>query len=211
MATTVAPAVLGTAHPRLEGHEKVAGRALYAYEHEVEGVAYAWIVQATVAKGAITTVDGAEARRLPGVLAILSHENAPDLGEVQDGELAVLQSPAVAYRGQIVAVTVAETLEAAREAAGLVRIEYAAEDHDVELRADHPKLYTPEKVNPNFPSVTDEGDVDAALAQAAVVVDATYTTPAEHNNPLEPHATLAVWSGGDPTPYDPTPGAPPPP
>jgi xanthine dehydrogenase YagR molybdenum-binding subunit len=208
MATTAAPGVLGAAHTRVEGREKVMGQALYAYEYEVEGTAYAWIVQARVAKGTVSAVDGSDARRLPGVLAVLSHENAPDLGEVDDAELAVLQSPAVSYRGQIVALAIAETLEAAREAAALVRIEYAAEDHDVELRSDHPKLYTPEKVNPNFPSETDEGDVDAALEQAAVVVDETYTTPAEHNNPMEPHATLAVWSGGDLTLYDSTQGAP---
>jgi xanthine dehydrogenase YagR molybdenum-binding subunit len=208
MATTVAPGVLGVAHPRVEGREKVEGTAVYAYEHDIEGVVYAWIVQSTVAKGTISAVDGAEARRLPGVLAVISHENAPDLGEVQDGELAVFQSPNVAYRGQIVAVTVAETLEAAREAAGVVRVEYAAEAHDVALSVDHPKLYTPEKVNPNFPSETSEGDVDGALASAAVVVDETYSTPAEHNNPMEPHATLAVWSGGDLTLYDSTQGAP---
>ncbi len=208
MATTVAPGVLGVAHPRVEGREKVEGKALYAYEHDIDGVVYAWIVQSTVAKGTISAVDGAEARRLPGVLAVISHENAPDLGEVQDGELAVFQSPNVAYRGQIVALTVAETLEAAREAAGVVRVEYAAEAHDVALSVDHPKLYTPEKVNPNFPSETSEGDVDGALAAAPVVVDETYSTPAEHNNPMEPHATLAVWSGGDLTLYDSTQGAP---
>jgi xanthine dehydrogenase YagR molybdenum-binding subunit len=208
MATTVAPSVLGVAHTRVEGREKVEGRALYAYEHEVEGVAYAWIVQSTIAKGTIAAVDGAEARRQDGVLAILSNENALDLGQVDDGELAVLQSPNVSYRGQIVAVAIAETLEAAREAAGLVRIEYAAEEHDVALSIDHPKLYTPEKVNPNFPSETSEGDVDAALAAAAVTLDATYSTPAEHNNPMEPHASIAVWSGGDLTIYDSTQGAP---
>ncbi|MEA2384515.1 MAG: xanthine dehydrogenase YagR molybdenum-binding subunit [Solirubrobacteraceae bacterium] len=208
MATTVAPGVLGAAHTRVEGREKVMGEAKYAYEYEVEGVVYAWIVQSTIAKGTITAVDGSEARRLDGVLAVLSHENAPDLGEVDDGELAVFQSPKVSYRGQIVAVAIAETLEAAREAAGLVRIEYAAEAHDVQLSTDHPKLYTPEKVNPNFPSETSEGDVDAALAAAAVTVDETYSTPAEHNNPMEPHATLALWSGGDLTLYDSTQGAP---
>src|SRR4051812_32385712 len=208
MATTVAPGVLGVAHTRVEGREKVEGRALYAYEHDVDGVVYAWIVQATVAKGTITGIDGEEARRLPGVLAVISHENAPDLGEVDDAELAVFQSPNVAYRGQIVALCVAETLEAAREAAGMVRVEYAAEAHDVQLSVDHPKLYTPEKVNPNFPSETSEGDVDGALGSAAVVVDETYSTPAEHNNPMEPHATLAVWSGGDLTLYDSTQGAP---
>jgi xanthine dehydrogenase YagR molybdenum-binding subunit len=208
MATTVAPGVLGAARTRVEGREKVMGEAKYAYEYEVEGAVYAWIVQATIAKGTITALDGSEARRLDGVLAVLSHENAPDLGEVDDGELAVFQSPRVSYRGQIVAVAIAETLEAAREAAGVVRIEYAAEEHDVELSADHPKLYTPEKVNPNFPSETSEGDVDGALAGAAVVVDETYSTPAEHNNPMEPHATLALWSGGDLTLYDSTQGAP---
>jgi xanthine dehydrogenase YagR molybdenum-binding subunit len=206
--TTLAPGALGVAHTRVEGREKVMGQAVYAYEHDIEGTAYAWIVQAAVGRGDVRAVDGAEARRLPGVLDVLWHGNAPRLGDVEDGELAVLQSPRVAYRGQIVAVAVAETLEAAREAAALVRVEYAAEPHDVELRADHPKLYTPEKVNPNFPSVTDEGDVDAALAAAPVIVDETYTTPAEHNNPMEPHATLAVWSGGDLTLYDSTQGAP---
>jgi xanthine dehydrogenase YagR molybdenum-binding subunit len=208
MATTATPTTLGAAVTRVEGREKVTGEARYAYEHEVEGVVYAWIVQATIARGAVRAIDADRARALEGVLAVLSHENAPDLGEVEERELAVLQSPRVAYRGQIVALAIAETLEAAREAAALVRIDYDAEQHDVELTAGHPKLYTPEKVNPNFPSETDEGDVDAAFAGAAVVVDETYTTPAEHNNPLEPHATLAVWSGGDLTLYDSTQGAP---
>src|SRR4029079_16320427 len=151
-----------------------------AYEHDVEGAVYAWIVQATIGHGAVRAVDGSEARRRPGVLAVLSHENAPALGEPAERELAVLQSPRVHYRGQIVAIAVAETLEAAREAAALVRVDYAPEGHDVALTCEHPKLYTPEKVNPNFPSETAEGDVDAALARAAIVVDETYTTPAEH-------------------------------
>src|SRR6185312_17373271 len=118
MATTVAPGVLGVAHPRVEGREKVTGHAVYAYEHDVEGVVYAWIVQATIARGAVGAVDGSEARRRPGVLAVLSHENAPKLGDPAERELAVLQSPRVHYRGQIVAIAVAETPEAAREAAG---------------------------------------------------------------------------------------------
>ncbi|MEY2534697.1 MAG: xanthine dehydrogenase YagR molybdenum-binding subunit, partial [bacterium] len=145
---------------------------------------------------------------VPGVLAVISHENAPRLEPVPDGELAVLQSRDVAYRGQVVAVAIAETLEAAREAAALVVVEYGADPHDVLLRRDHPKLYRPEKVNPNFPTDTEQGDADAGLGSAAVVSDRTYTTPAFHNNPMEPHATLAVWAGGDLTLYDSTQGAP---
>ena len=208
MAATIAPGVLGAEQTRIEGREKVTGRAVYAYEYEVEGTVYAWLVQATIARGTVRAVDGSEARRRDGVLAVISHENAPKLGEPDERELRVLQSPRVHYRGQIVAIAVAETLEGAREAADLVRVDYDAEAHDVALRDDHPKLYTPEKVNPNFPSETVEGDVEAALAGSSLLVDETYTTPAEHNNPMEPHASLAVWSGGDLTLYDSTQGAP---
>ena len=91
-------------------------------------------------------------------------ENAPALGDAGDAELALFQSRAVAYRGQIVAAVVAESLETAREAAGLVRVDYDERPHDVILRADHPELYTPEKVNPAFPIETGQGDPDAALA-----------------------------------------------
>jgi xanthine dehydrogenase YagR molybdenum-binding subunit len=207
MAGTLTHAV-GASLTRIEGREKVTGQAEYAYEYRVEGVAYGWIVQSEVAKGEVLAVDPSRALAVPGVLAVISHENAPRLEPVPDGELAVLQSRDVAYRGQVVAVAIAETLEAAREAAALVVVEYGADPHDVLLRRDHPKLYRPEKVNPGFPTDTEQGDPDAALGSAAVVSDETYTTPAFHNNPMEPHATLAVWDGGDLTLYDSTQGAP---
>jgi xanthine dehydrogenase YagR molybdenum-binding subunit len=207
MAGTLTRAV-GAPVARLEGREKVTGEARYAYEHEVEGVTYGWIVQARVAKGSVRSVDAARALEVPGVLNVFWHGNAPALERVPDGELAVLQSSDIAYRGQIVAVVVAETLEAAREAAGLVTVEEEAEDHDVLLRRDHPRLYRPEKVNPSFPTDTEHGDADAGLAEAAVVSDRVYTTPAFHNNPMEPHATVALWEGGDLTLYDSTQGAP---
>jgi xanthine dehydrogenase YagR molybdenum-binding subunit len=103
---------------------------------------------------------------------------------------------------------VADSLEVAREAAGLVRLEYAPGAHDVVLSADHPKLYKPDKVNPNHPTDTSQGDVEAGLATASVRIDATYTTPAEHNNPMEPHATLAIWEGDGVTLYDSDQGVP---
>jgi xanthine dehydrogenase YagR molybdenum-binding subunit len=92
---------------------------------------------------------------------------------------------------------VAATAETAREAAELVEISYDEHDHDVVLRADHPELYAPEKVNPAFATDTEDGDVEAGLASAAAVVDATYTTPAYHNNPMEPHTTVARWDPGE--------------
>jgi xanthine dehydrogenase YagR molybdenum-binding subunit len=191
-----------TGHLRVEGAEKVSGTALYAAEYPVPGVAHAAIVQATIAKGAVSGVDGSAALAQPGVLTVVSHENAPRLQPVDDGELAVLQSPRIAYRGQIVAAVVAETLEAAREAAGLVQVAYDEEPHAVELRADDPGLYAPDHVNPAFPTDTALGDLEGAFAAAPVRIEETYRTPAEHNNPMEPHATLATWEGDRLTLYD---------
>ena len=206
MATTL-PAGVGAALTRVEAREKVTGRARYAYEQPAEGVLHAAPVQAVVARGRIAAVDPGPALALPGVVAVLWHENAPRLQEVDERELLLFQSDGVAYRGQIVAAVVAESLEAARAAERAVAVRYAAEPHDVELSADHPRLYRPEKVNPGLDPDTERGDVDGALAAAAVAVDATYATPAFHNNPLEPHATLARWDGGDLTVWDASQGA----
>ena len=204
---TASPA-LGSPAQRIEAHEKVTGAARYAYEHPREDAAYGWIIGATVARGTIRSIDAAPALSAPGVIAVLTHENAPELQAVPDGELSILQSPEVSYRGQIVGAVVAETLEAAREAASLVRIDYNDDSHDVVLTPEHPKLYKPDVVNPRFPTDTEQGDFDAAFARAAVQLDATYITAATHNNPMEPHATMAVWDGGGLTLYDSTQGAP---
>ncbi|AQZ64360.1 Periplasmic aromatic aldehyde oxidoreductase, molybdenum binding subunit YagR [[Actinomadura] parvosata subsp. kistnae] len=178
---------------RIEGRVKVTGLATYAAEYPAENVAYAYAVQAQIAKGRVKRVDAAAALELPGVLAVLSCEAAPRLPEDADPELALFQRREVAYRGQIVAAVVADTYEIARDAAAHVRVDYDADDHDVRLSGDHPGLYQPEVVNPNFPSDTDKGDVEAGLAAAATTVDVTYETPVLHNNPMEPHAALALW------------------
>ena len=202
MSVTVTGAI-GAPIDRVEGRAKVTGEAKYAYEYRQDEVAYASIIQSTIAKGAIRGVDATAALELPGVLAVLWHGNAMRLQEVPDGELHVFQSDRVSYRGQIVAAVIADSYETARQAERLVRVEYAPEPHDVLLRADHPDLYTPEKVNPNYPAVTEDGDFDAAFETASVKVDCTYETPAEHNNPMEPHATVAVWhDDGGVTIYD---------
>jgi xanthine dehydrogenase YagR molybdenum-binding subunit len=184
---------------RVEGVGKVTGRARYAYEYQglngawLDRPAYAFPVQAPVARGRVSAVDASAALDLPGVLAVLSCTDPPELGSVQDAELAVLQTREITYRGQIVAAVVAGTLEQARAAAAEVRVSCEPEPHDVRLRPDHPGLYAPEKVNPGLPTDTSYGDVEAGLAASAVRVDVTYTTPVLHNNPMEPHAALAVW------------------
>ena len=190
---TAITGAVGTSPARIEARAKVTGEARYAFEHFPDRVAYCSPVQATIARGEIRGVDGTAALERPGVVAVVWAGNAPELGDTGDAELALFQSRTVSYYGQIVAAVVADTLEGAREAAGLVRVDYDEQPHHVLLRGDDPELYTPEKVNPSFPSESSRGDFDAAYGSAAASVDATYSTPAFHNNPMEPHASVAVW------------------
>lgn len=193
---------IGAPLDRIDGPKKVTGAATYVYEHPVEDVTYAFPVQSTIAKGRIVSIDASAARALPGVVTILSHVNAPRLAPLDDAELAVFQSEAVAYRGQCVAAVVAETLEIARQAASLVIVRYEEQRHDVELRANRSDLYKPGRLLGNFEADTARGDVEAALAMAPISLDQTYTTPPYHTNPLEPHATVAVWGEDNVTLYD---------
>src|SRR5216683_2227383 len=164
MKTQLITRAIGVPLNRIDGVQKVTGAAKYAYEYPVEGVTYVFPVQSTIAKGRVVSIDASAALALPGVITVLSHENAPRLAPLDDAELAVFQSDAVAYHGQFVAAVVDET-------------------------------------------DTESGDVEAALTPAAVSLDHTYTTPAEHNNPLEPHATTAIWSDDGVTLYDANQGA----
>ncbi len=193
---------VGAALDRVDGPQKVAGEARYAFEYAFDRVAYAFVVPSTIAKGRIVRIDDADAHALPGVVTVLSHANAPRLDSDIDGKLKVLQSDRVTFHGQAVALAVAETLEVGRDAASRVRVEYAEEPHDVVLSANRPDLATP-KILANFaPPDSAKGDVDAALASAPVRLDVTYETPHEHNMPLEPHAVVAVWRDGALTLYD---------
>ncbi|WP_431046270.1 xanthine dehydrogenase family protein molybdopterin-binding subunit [Streptomyces sp. P1-3] len=199
----------GTGEPvlRLEGREKVTGAARYAAEHPVDGCVHAWPVPAAIAKGRITGIDTERALAEPGALAVLTHDNAPRLGEADDPGLLVLQSPRVAHRGSYVALAVADTVEAARATAEAVHVEYAPEPHDVRFHSAHPGLYAPEYVNGGYPADRERGDFDAAYADAAVRIDTVYRVPPLHNHPIEPHAATAVWAGGRLRVYDSSQGA----
>jgi xanthine dehydrogenase YagR molybdenum-binding subunit len=191
--TATVPGALGAPLARLEGPAKVSGRARYAAEYPHADLAHAWMVQSPVARGRLNAVLADPAAE---AIAVLWHGNAPELAAVDDTELAVLQSDRISYRGQPVALVIAETLEQARRAAQVIQLDITAEPHDTVLRTDHPDRYTPEQVNPAYPAVTSTGEVESALAAAPVEVDVRYSTPALHNNPMEPHATIAHWDDG---------------
>lgn len=195
---------MGLSLARMDGAAKIMGTAPYAFEHRLQRVAYLHPVQATIARGRIRKIDTRAAESVAGVIAVITHETAPRLASAENPELWILQSDEVHFRGQFVAAVIAETLEAARQAADLVTVEYQAVAHDARLDADREDLYAPKNVNAGYPTDTDEGNAEAAFEAAAVRVDATYTTPMEHNNPMEPHTTVAVWDAANLVLYDST-------
>jgi hypothetical protein len=202
--TELVTRAIGAPMDRVDGRRKVTGTATYAGEQHLDGTAHAVAVQSTIAAGRVLAIDTGEALAMPGVLLVLTHENAPRLEPLeprapmfQDQEAEVLQSDVVAYRGQIVAAVVAETLEAARQAAASVVVRYEEAPHDVELRAGRDGLEVPPHLNAGHPTDTSSGDAETALGAAAVAIDRTYTTPATHHNPMEPHSTVAIWSDQD--------------
>jgi xanthine dehydrogenase YagR molybdenum-binding subunit len=198
--------MIGAPISRLDGPKKVTGSATYAFEYQFEDVVYAFPVQSTIAKGRVVSIDATNARALPGFLGLITHENAPKIAPVgllgPNNDMAVLQSDRVAYRGQFIAVVVAETLENARRAAELLDIQYEALPPDAELRADRTDLVNPQMLMPGVAANTEHGNVEAALSSSPVQLDQTYTTPAYHHNALEPHATLAIWKDESLTVYD---------
>ena len=200
------PAAVHEGVTRVDGPDKVAGRARYAAEHPMAELAYACPVTSTVSRGEIVQIATDTATATPGVLAVLHWGDVPHASGHDDPELALFRSPMVSYRGQIVAAVVATTLEVAQEVAARIEIEYRVAPHDVELRPEHPGLYTPAHVNPDFDTDSFVGDVEQGLADSAATVDATYTTPAQHNHPMEPHACTAWWDGDHLTVIDSTQG-----
>jgi xanthine dehydrogenase YagR molybdenum-binding subunit len=177
---------------RVEGPDKVTGAAKYAFEYPVPDAAYGYPVLASIASGKLRAFDATGALAMPGVLAVLGGVTTRPFG-TENFELALFTSDEITYRGQLVGVVVADTLENARAAAAAVRVGYEPRPHDAVLRAGHPGLYRPEKINPALPTDTGYGDVTAGLAAAAARVNVTYTTPVQHNNPMEPHAAIAAW------------------
>jgi xanthine dehydrogenase YagR molybdenum-binding subunit len=193
------PAVGAVGRPldRVDGRLKITGEAPYAAERRYDRLAYAALVQSTIARGRIVAIDTAAARSAPGVLAILTHENAPKLKKPADGDPGEDRMPladdVVHYAGQHVALLVADTLERAQHAASLVRVRYREEEPVLTLSA--AGATAPERWFKE-PLQYERGDVAAALAEPGTVkVTATYTTPIETHNPLEPSATVASWDG----------------
>jgi xanthine dehydrogenase YagR molybdenum-binding subunit len=194
-------ASIGQGIDRVDGRLKVTGRAHYAAEFAVPNLVHAVLVQSTIGAGTITGFDIAAAQSMPGVLTIITPDNAPRLstkggGAAQAVHAPLLQDRDIHYNGQHVAVVVAETPEQARAAGSLVRVQYRREEPITSMDAVLAQAYPPKNFRNGARSPDSRrGDPDAAFTDAPVKIDETYITPMEHHNPMEPHATIARWDG----------------
>lgn len=198
---------------RIDGTAKATGTATYAAEYSYPELAHATLVHATVARGRISAIDSGEAAVVPGVLAVLTYENAPPMrppqsrGPMRGGfgaEVNYLHTDQVHWNGQPVAMVVAETLAAAEEAATLVRVHYEPINATVDFAAEPRNTKPAPGIPLLMPSRQHKGDAVAALATAPVSVDITVTTPPYNHNALEPHATTAAWDDDRLTVHDTT-------
>ena len=203
---------IGQAISRTDGHAKVTGKALYSAEHPLPRMAHAVLVTSTIASGNITSIDSAHAASMQGVLMIMTHLTAPKLpaggkggaGSPPAGRiLNLLQDNRIYYNNQPIAVVVADTLEHAAAAAQQVRFTFKKEDVLVDFAIAKNNVFSPKKAKDEATD-TNRGDIEAGRRGAAALVDAVYSTPMEHHNPMEPHATIATWDGDHLTLYDAT-------
>ncbi|MDT2007107.1 xanthine dehydrogenase family protein molybdopterin-binding subunit [Rhodococcus opacus] len=189
--------VIGRPLTRLDGPAKVTGAARYVAETPLPGLAHAALVLSTIPNGRITGIDTATASRAPGVLAVITHENAPKFGPLQSTAQAfhTLGTDRVLHEGQPIACVVAETPEQAQHAVDLIAVTYEQEPARIDFRAHLDEAFRAMTFQLPESSV---GDADAALAsEAEVVVDQAYRTANRHHHPMETPATVAEWHGDD--------------
>jgi xanthine dehydrogenase YagR molybdenum-binding subunit len=203
MATETAPTPAKHLNHRYEGIAKVTGKAKYAAEFSQPfpkaNLAYAYIVQATIPNGTIASIDRYTADLAPGILTILTPFNAPKLNQGPPEpparrNLSLLQDKDVHYNGQPVAVVVAKTLNEARAAAQLLKIEYVSKPAQINFMEKLGDARWPKNPGKEPPG-NHRGDVQAGFAKSSVIIEQTYITPIQHHNPMEPHATIAWWEG----------------
>ncbi len=212
----MAKKLIGEPLDRVDGPLKVTGRARYTADINPPGMVHGSLLMSTIGNGRIQDIDTSAAKKLAGVLNIMTHENAPKLAGIdknKPGEIALnrvlnlLQDDDVHYNNQPIGVVIADTFERANEAAALVQVKYRAKDPAPELPANIDRAHKPEKLmRADDPVDTQRGDLKAGLAEAKARVEQTYSTPTEFHNALEPHATIAIWEGPNLTLYNATQG-----
>ncbi|MET0241503.1 MAG: aldehyde oxidoreductase molybdenum-binding subunit PaoC [Sphingobium sp.] len=189
--------VIGKSTDRIDGPLKTSGLAPYAYERHdvVPGQLYGVILGSAVAKGRIASMNLSAAKAAPGVVDIVTYENAGKIAKSKNHTAHLLGGPVIEHYDQAIAIVVAESFEEARAATKLIRVDYARAKGRYVL-ADQKGSATPPTASEfGGPPDTAVGDFDTAYADASFKIDATYTTPDQAHVMMEPHATIAAWEG----------------
>jgi xanthine dehydrogenase YagR molybdenum-binding subunit len=194
---------------RVEGREKVTGKAKYAAEFVLPGLTYGVLTTSPIAKGKITSIDTSAAAREPGVIAVLTHQNLPKLAKTPNdaqGKKDIgapmgflpMTGDEIFYAAQPVALVVADTIEHATHAATLVKVTYQKGDPIANFKQPKAELFDPQKVQDGKQDGhTKRGDAKAAFASAPIQLTATYNHPVYNHNPMEPGSTTAHWEAPD--------------
>jgi xanthine dehydrogenase YagR molybdenum-binding subunit len=220
LRTPVAPEGTGRVHSgmavsRVDGRAKVTGSAQYAAEHGASDLCYGVAVNSTVAKGRIKQIDTMAALSAHGVIAVITHLNRPkmrstdlaykDMTAPGGSPFRPLFSDRVFYSGQPIALVVADTFEAARHAAALIKVTYDIEEHDTRLLDRLDQAYKPRPLKAGFTPPSSKGDFDTAWEAAPVKIESEYYNGVEHHNPMEMHASTVIYGeDGHLTIYDKT-------
>ncbi|MDQ3702843.1 MAG: xanthine dehydrogenase family protein molybdopterin-binding subunit, partial [Chloroflexota bacterium] len=187
--------VVGRPHPRVEGEAKVTGRARYAYDVRLPGLLYTRVLRCPLPHARIRRIDTSRAAALPGVRAVLSSANAPEISWYDD---SFIFDKTLRFAGEEVAAVAAESEVIAEDALRLIEVEYEplpfVVNLEAALRPDAPKVREEGNVA-GEPKVYERGDVEAALREADVVIDQVYTTQTALHNCMEPHGCTASWEG----------------
>lgn len=195
---------IGNPIDRIEGRLKVTGMAKYSSEYPIKNKVYAQAINSTIAKGEITSIDTAEAEKVKGVLAVITHKNAQKLESSPDkmptvevdGFCPVLQTSKIRFFGEYIGVVVAETFEQAQYAARLIKVKYKEETPEIHIDKHRNKAY-----KPNEKSDHERGKMEKGLSDADVQLEETYNTPIEHHHPMELHAIISSYENGKVTAY----------
>jgi len=202
---------MGEPAPRVDARQKVTGEARYASDFPVANPAYAVLVTSAISKGRLVGLELEAAKAVPGVLDILTQDNTRELKELKfgaggGGASTSIQNlgPEIAHDGQIIAMVVADSFEAAREAAHKIKASYAAETPSASFDSPGVTQEDITKVSERHKHMPQAGDAEAALASAEVTIDARYGTPTQHHNPIELFTTTCAWDDGHLTVYEPS-------
>lgn len=199
---------IGKEMSRVDGVAKVTGAAKYAAEFQAPNLAYGYLVQSSIAKGAIKTIDTNAAEKSPGVIRVFTHLNTPKIvvklqnsqggGQGGNKPFEALQSEKIVFNAQPIALVMAETFEQARYAASLVAVTYNQEKASTDMLGNLSQAFVANPARVSKP----RGTPQEALQSATVKVEAEYTIPIEHHNPMEPHGATAMWEGDKLTIFD---------